>query len=136
MEEQEAHGIESIEREKLELERERLIIERERLENERLRHKQTMELSNRAAGRVVVPASTFALAILVALLLGGAAGAWIVATHFRPSPASIAESVARAINSRYDDDPDGTNSVSSANAPVFKAAGSGARGGGYLLILD
>ena len=43
----------ALEREKIELERERLVLERERLENERLRHRQTVELSNHAAGRVV-----------------------------------------------------------------------------------
>ncbi len=135
MENEQPKGTEALEREKLELERERLIIERERLENERLRHKQTVELSNHAAGRVVVPASTFALSLLVSVLLGGALGAWIVATQFRPSPASIAASVAHAINSQYDDDL-GTNTTSTAGRPVFRTAGSGGHGSGYLLILD
>lgn len=127
----------ALEREKIELERERLVLERERLENERLRHRETVELNNHAAGRVVVPASTFALSLLVALLFGGAIGAWVVATQFRPSPATIAASVARAIHARpFDDDPDGTNVLSTVDGPSFRPAGRAARGSGYLLILD
>ena len=125
----------SLEREKLELERERLVLERERLSNERLRYKQTVELSNNAAGRIVAPASTFVLTVLVSLLIGGAVGAWIVARQFRADSATIAESVARAFSAQFDDE-DGTNSLSSARGPFFRPAGRSARGSGYLLILD
>ncbi|MBR0056768.1 MAG: hypothetical protein IJP66_05510 [Kiritimatiellae bacterium] len=126
------------EREKLVLERERLAIERERLENERLRHRQTVEISNGAAGRVVLPASTFLLSLLVAALLGGTAGAWLVASRFRPTPAAIAESVARAIGSQgieFADDPDATNGLDAATQ-ILRPATRIARGAGYLLILD
>ena len=58
----------SFEREKIQLERERLELERERLETERTRHRQTVELSNRAAGRIVLPASTFTLSIVLAYI--------------------------------------------------------------------
>lgn len=125
------------EREKLMLERERLALERERLENERLRHKQTVEISNTAAGRVVLPASTFMLSLLVALLLGSSLGAWVVATRFRPTPASIAESVARVIDAQaFEDDPDATNGVDSVEARFLRPGARIARGSGYLLILD
>lgn len=127
------------EREKLVLERERLSLERERLENERLRHRQTVEISNGAAGRVVLPASSFMLSILVAMFLGGTIGAWIVATRFRPTPASIAESVARAIETQAlldEEDPDGTNSVGTVSSRIFRSGARIARGSGYLLILD
>ena len=125
----------ALEREKLELERERLVLERERLANERLRHKETVELSNNAAGRIVAPASTFVLTVLVALLVGGAAGAWIVARQFRADSATIAASVARAIGAQFEDE-DGTNTLSSARGPFFRPVGRSARGSGYLLILD
>lgn len=127
------------EREKLVLERERLSLERERLENERLRHRQTVEISNGAAGRVVLPASTFMLSILVSVLLGGTIGAWLVAARFRPSPASIAASVAQAIGSQAffdEDDPEGTNLVESISGRIFRPGARFARGSGYLLILD
>lgn len=127
------------EREKLVLERERLSLERERLENERLRHRQTVEISNGAAGRVVLPASSFMLSLLVAMLLGGTIGAWIVATRFRPTPASIAASVAKAIETQElfdEDDPEGTNSVGSASSRIFRSGARIARGSGYILILD
>lgn len=127
------------EREKLILERERLALERERLENERLRHRQTVEISNGAAGRVVLPASSFMLSILVAMFLGGTIGAWIVASRFRPTPASIAESVARAIGTQAlfdEDDPDGTNTLETVSARIFRSGARIARGSGYLLILD
>lgn len=127
------------EREKLVLERERLALERERLENERLRHRQTVEISNGAAGRVVLPASSFMLSLLVSLLLGGSIGAWLVAARFRPTPASIAESVARAIGTQAlfdEDDPDGTNGVETVSARIFRSGARIARGSGYLLILD
>lgn len=126
------------EREKLVLERERLSLERERLENERLRHRQTVEISNGAAGRVVIPASTFLLSLLVALMVGGAIGAWIVAANYRSSSASIAESIARAIGSQPfdEDDPDGTNTTERVGGLLLRSAGRLARGSGYLLILD
>lgn len=123
------------EREKLELERERLSLERERLETERLRHRQTVEMANGAAGRLVIPASTFMLSLLLALLAGGGLGAWAVATRFRPSPATIAASVARAIEEQAmaEDDDGGTNTASRA---IFRSPGRVQRGAGYLLILD
>lgn len=123
----------SFEREKIQLERERLELERERLETERTRHKQTIELSNRAAGRVILPASTFALSLLVSLFLGGIIGAWIVATNFKSRPDAIAASVAEAMGS-LDGDPEGTNSFSKAS--LFRTANPKGRGTGYLLILD
>lgn len=126
------------EREKLVLERERLSLERERLENERLRHRQTVEISNGAAGRVVLPASTFLLSLLVALMVGGAIGAWIVAANYRSSSASIAESIARAIGSQPfdEDDPDGTNSTERVGGLLLRSSGRLVPGSGYLLILD
>lgn len=126
------------EREKLSLERERLVLERERLENERLRHRQTVEISNSAAGRVVLPASSFMLSLLVSMLLGGTIGAWIVGTRFRPTPAAIAASVAQAIEAQaqLDDDPDGTNTEETATSRILRAGPRIARGSGYLLILD
>lgn len=123
----------SFEREKIQLERERLELERERLETERTRHKQTVELSNRAAGRVILPASTFALSMLVALFLGGIIGAWVVATNFKSRPDAIAASVAEAIGS-LEDDIEGTNTLGKAS--LFRTANQKGRGTGYLLILD
>lgn len=122
------------EREKLELERERLSLERERLETERLRHRQTVEISNGAAGRLVLPTSTFMLSLLLSMVVGGAVGAWMVASRFEPTPASIAASVARAIEAQaLVDEVDGTNSTGKA---IFRPAGKLPRSGGYLLILD
>ena len=67
----------AIEREKLQIERERLALERERLETERANYRQTVSLSNRAAGRLTIPISTLILSIVSALLLGGIVAMWI-----------------------------------------------------------
>lgn len=123
----------SFEREKIQLERERLELERERLETERTRHRQTVELSNRAAGRIVLPASTFTLSIVLALFIGGISGAWIVATNFKSKPDAIAASVAEAIGS-LEDGSDNTNALTKAS--IFRTANPKQRGTGYLLILD
>jgi len=127
----------AFEREKLVLERERLLLERERLETERLRHKQTVELTNGAAGRVVLPATSFMMTILVALLLGGTIGVWIGASRMRPDSASIAASVARAIEAQsLAEEAVGTNDVGAAGASIFRPVRRLSRGTGYLLILD
>ncbi len=127
----------AFEREKLVLERERLLLERERLETERLRHKQTVELTNGAAGRVVLPATSFILTILVALLLGGTVGAWIGASQMRPDSATIAASVARAIEAQsLVEEAGGTNDVGTAGAGIFRPVRRLSRGAGYLPILD
>ncbi len=90
----------AIEREKLELERERLILERERLETERIRHGQTVKLTNNAAGRIVLPASSFVLTILLSLLIGSGLGAWTWSSYFKPDKAAIAASVADALSTQ------------------------------------
>lgn len=120
----------SIEMEKLGLERERLAIERERLEHERLRYSRTVELAGSAAGKVVIPASTFALVILLSLIIGGAFGVWHGAAKYRHESSSLAHSVARAIGA-----PSGSHTNSPAGG-VLLDGGKGLGGRGYLLILD
>ena len=125
----------SLEREKIQIERERLALERERWETERESYRHTVSLTNRAAGRVVVPVSTFALAMLCALLLGGAIGAWIVASRFRANSSEFAATLAEALG------PDalgGTNGLDSASAqsPLFRALNHKGHRGGVVFILD
>ncbi len=119
-----------IEREKLAIERERVVLERERLETERLRHKETVQLSNNAAGRIVLPVSTLTLALVLTLIIGAALGTWVSYGHFKTKTASIAASVAHAMNN------DDTNSFSNVKSPLLRVNGKGTRGPGYLLILD
>jgi hypothetical protein len=123
----------AIEREKLQIERERLALERERLENERANYRQTVSLSNRAAGRLTIPISTLILSIVSALLLGGIVTMWITSSRNADSD-EIAATIAHALDANYDDD--GTNDVTSARSPFIRAIGRRGRPGGYLLILD
>ena len=123
----------AIEREKLQIERERLALERERLETERANYRQTVSLSNRAAGRLTIPISTLILSIVSALLLGGIVAMWI--TSFRSADSDeIAATIAHALDADYDED--GTNDVSNIRSPFIRAIGRKGRSGGYLLILD
>ena len=125
----------SLEREKIQIERERLALERERLETERESYRHTVSLTNRAAGRVVLPVSTFALALLCALLFGGFVGAWIVASRFRAGDSDLAATLAEAFSPEA---LGGTNDVDSASAqsPLFRALNKKGRRGGVVLILD
>ncbi len=123
----------AIEREKLQIERERLALERERLENERANYRQTVSLSNRAAGRLTIPISTLILSIVTALLVGGIAAMWISSSRNADSD-EIAATIAHALDANYDDD--GTNDVTTARSPFIRAFGRRGRPGGYLLILD
>ncbi len=125
----------SLEREKIQIERERLALERERWETERESYRHTVSLTNRAAGRVVVPVSTFALALLCALLLGGAVGAWIVASRFRSGDSEFAATLAEALGSEA---LGGTNDLDSASSrsPLFRALNQKGRRGGVVFILD
>ena len=54
----------ALEREKIQIERERLALERERWETERESYRQTVTLSNRAAGRLTIPVSTLILSLI------------------------------------------------------------------------
>ena len=67
----------ALEREKIQIERERLALERERWETERESYRQTVTLSNRAAGRLTIPVSTLILSLITAFLLGGIGALWI-----------------------------------------------------------
>jgi hypothetical protein len=124
----------AIEREKLQIERERLALERERLETERANYRQTVSLSNRAAGRLTIPISTLILSIVSALLLGGIVAMWITSSRSADSD-EIAATIAHALDADYGDD--GTNDVSNVRSPFIRALNR-RRGhtGGYLLILD
>ena len=124
----------AIEREKLQIERERLALERERLETERANYRQTVSLSNRAAGRLTIPISTLILSIVSALLLGGIVTMWITSSRSADSD-EIAATIAHALDADYDDD-GGTNGVPSARSPFIRALNRRGRSGGYLLILD
>ena len=117
----------------LAIEREKLQIERERLENERANYRQTVSLSNRAAGRLTIPISTLILSIVSALLLGGIVTMWITSSRNADSD-EIAATIAHALDANYDDD--GTNDVTTARSPFIRAIGRRGRPGGYLLILD
>ncbi len=121
----------AIEREKLQIERERLALERERLETERANYRQTVSLSNRAAGRLTIPISTLILSIVSALLLGGIVAMWITSSRNTDSD-EIAATIAHALD--YDDD--GTNAVSNVRSPFIRALNRRGHTGGYLLILD
>ena len=123
----------AIEREKLQIERERLALERERLENERANYRQTVSLSNRAAGRLTIPISTLILSIVSALLLGGIVAMWITSSRNADSD-EIAATIAHALDANYDDD--GTNGVPSVRSPFIRALNRRGRSGGYRLILD
>ena len=123
----------AIEREKLQIERERLALERERLENERANYRQTVSLSNRAAGRLTIPISTLILSIVSALLLGGIVAMWISSSR-SGNGEEIAATIAHALDADYDDG--GTNDVPTARSPFIRAIGRKGRPGGYLLILD
>jgi hypothetical protein len=124
----------AIEREKIQIERERLALERERLETERANYRQTVALSNRAAGRLTIPISTLVLSLVTALLVGGIAALWISSARSADSD-EIAATIAHALDADYDDD--GTNGVpSSVRSPFIRALNRRGRTGGYLLILD
>ncbi len=123
----------AIEREKLQIERERLALERERLETERANYRQTVSLSNRAAGRLTIPISTLILSILSALLLGGIVAMWITSSRSADSD-EIAATIAHALDADYDDG--GTNGVPSVRSPFIRALNRRGHTGGYLLILD
>ena len=122
----------AIEREKLQIERERLALERERLETERANYRQTVSLSNRAAGRLTIPISTLILSIVSALLLGGIVAMWITSSRSAASD-EIAATIAHALDADYDD---GTNDVSNIRSPFIRALNRRGHTGGYLLILD
>ena len=123
----------AIEREKLQIERERLALERERLETERANYRQTVSLSNRAAGRLTIPISTLILSIVSALLLGGIVAMWITSARSADGD-EIAATIAHALDADYDDG--GTNDLSNVRSPFIRAIGRRGRPGGYLLILD
>ena len=123
----------AIEREKIQIERERLALERERLETERANYRQTVALSNRAAGRLTIPISTLILSIVTALLLGGITALWISSARSADSD-ELAATIAHALDANYDDD--GTNGVPSVRSPFIRALNRRGRTGGYLLILD
>ena len=123
----------AIEREKLQIERERLALERERLENERANYRQTVSLSNHAAGRLTIPVSTLILSIVTALLLGGIVAMWITSASNADGD-EIAATIAHALDASYDDD--GTNGVPSVRSPFIRALNRRGCTGGYLLILD
>ncbi len=123
----------ALEREKLQIERERLALERERLQTERENYRQTVSLSNRAAGRMTLPVSTLVLSLIVALLLGG-----IIALALAPGRGgaddALAASVAKALGADvFSDD---TNDVTSVRSPLTRALNRRGRTGGYLLILE
>lgn len=123
----------ALEREKIQIERERLALERERWETERESYRQTVTLSNRAAGRLTIPVSTLILSLITAFLLGGIGALWITSGR-RADSGEIAATIAQALDA--DDFDDGTNDVSSARSPLIRALNRKGRGGGYLLILD
>ena len=122
----------AIEREKLQIERERLALERERLETERANYRQTVSLSNRAAGRLTIPISTLILSIVSALLLGGIVAMWITSSQSADSD-EIAATIAHALDAHYDDG--GTNADSGIRSPFIRALNRRGPTGGYLLIL-
>ena len=99
------------------------------LEREKFRENQ--KLTNRAAGRLTLGVSTFTLALLCALLAGGAGGAWLVALHQQQNRGQVTASLIHALGS-------GTNALSEAEgaSPLLRALGRPGRAGGYLLILD
>lgn len=121
----------ALEREKIQIERERLALERERWSAEREKFRENQKLTDRAAGRLTLGVSTFTLALLCALLAGGAAGAWLVALHQQQNRGQVTASLIHALGS-------GTNALSEAEgaSPLLRALGRPGRAGGYLLILD
>ena len=122
----------ALEREKIQIERERLALERERWSAERDKFRENQKLNNRAAGRLTLGISTLALALLCALLAGGAIGAWLVALHQQQNRGQMTASLIHALGS-------GTNGLSEAEgtaSPLLRALGRPGRAGGYLLILD
>lgn len=122
----------SLEREKLQLERERLALERERLETERESYKHTVDLSNKAAGKITMPVTTFALLLVVAVLVGGITGSKLTPSGQRDN-SEIAASIAKAINA---DHAGSTNEFDSSASPLIRALNKSGNKGGYLLILD
>lgn len=121
-----------LELEKLQLERERLSLERERLETERENYRHTVDLSNKAAGKITMPVTTFALFLVVAVLLGGIAGSRIAAPAQRDN-SEIAATIAKAIGAGRSDS---TNEFDSSASPLIRALNRSGNKGGYLLILD
>lgn len=120
----------SLEREKLQLERERLALERERLETERESYRHTVDLSNKAAGKITMPVTTFALLLVVAVLVGGITGSKITPSGQRDN-SEIAASIAKAIGQSGS-----TNEFDSSASPLIRALNRSGNKGGYLLILD
>lgn len=120
----------SLEREKLQLERERLALERERLETERESYRHTVDLSNKAAGKITMPVTTFALLLVVAVLVGGITGSKITPSGQRDN-SEIAASIAKAIGQT-----NSTNEFDSSASPLIRALNRSGNKGGYLLILD
>ena len=120
----------ALEREKLQIERERLALERDRWAAAHDKHSENQKLTDRAAGRISLGISTFTLALLCALLAGGAVGAWLVALHPQNNN-QVAASLIHALGS-------GTNDLSEAGqtSPLLRALGRPGRSGGYLLILN
>jgi hypothetical protein len=121
----------SLEREKIQIERERLALERERWSAERDKMQVSRELANRAAGRLTIGISTLSLALLSALLAGGAIGAWLVTRNQQQAGHDVAASLIQAFGS-------GTNALDEAEgqAPWLRSLGRQGRPGGYLLILN
>ncbi len=120
----------TLEREKIQIERERLALERERWTAERDKQKERRLLADRAAGRMTIGISTFSLALLCSLLIGGAIGAWMVAKH-QTGGNEVAASLIQAFGSS-------TNSLDEADlsSPLIRSLGRPGRAGGYLLILN
>lgn len=124
-----------IQREKIQLERERLALERERLENERESYKHTVDLNNRAAGRVIMSAGAFALTLLCAMLVGVVVGGVASSAHIRANQSNLAASIAELMAADAAD----TNSLDSATGRPRLLRALDQRGrkcGNYLLILE
>jgi hypothetical protein len=124
----------ALEREKIQIERERLALERERWETERKSYRHTVDLSNRAAGRLTIPVSTLILSLIIANLLGVIISLWFVSRP-RGDSEEIAATLAQALDAGGDF-PDSTNGTHSARSPLIRALNRKGRTGGYLLILD
>lgn len=122
----------SLEREKLQLERERLALERERLETERESYRHTVDLSNKAAGKITMPVTTFALLLVVAVLVGGITGSKLTPSGQHDS-GEIAATIAKAIGA---DHSGATNEFDASASPLIRALNRSGNKGGYLLILD
>lgn len=120
----------NLEREKNQIERERLALERERWASEREKFQENRRLTDRAAGRLTMGLGSFTLAMLCAVLTGGALGAWLV-TKNQSGNQPLTASLIHTLGS-------GTNDLSDAESSqtLLQRLGRPGRGGGYLLILD